>query len=177
MKQNLVYFSLLICVAAICLCSFKADSQTGAGDYSGLSLQTFTAQEEIEGYNDEKHLVYNPLSLSQMVDNLKTLGFSLVYSKKVKRHDYTGTETYYFTVQKFSKTINGRTTTVKLEEDYTRIQFPDKSDMDIFMGPIKMLVFEEVEENLWRDNDSVYWAGTDISLKDNTVYLRYRWEP
>lgn len=149
------------------------ETETPSDIYSGLSFRTFTEH----GYDSDNNAHYQTrLEEKQVVRNLQEHGFTLTDTKTESRLDYTGEEYYDATIKTYSKTINGQTTTVKLEENYTEIRFPSRSDVDKFIATVKAADMTEATDG-FKDNKEVYWAGTDVYVNGTTVKLDYKGEP
>lgn len=143
------------------------------GTYAGLSFRTFTDSE----YEERHRVTYQScLSEERIVQNLKERGFVLSNTQKDFRPDYTGEDYYEVTIETYSKTVNGCTTTVKLESDYTEICFPSLEDVEVFKKTIRACGMKETE-NGFEDVKEIYWAGTNVYIKGTIVTLDYKWEP
>lgn len=138
---------------------------------TALSFRTFT-----EKATENTQTYQNRLSEGQVVKNLKGIGFELTDSRTESRPDYTGEDYNDITIETYSKTVNGHTTTVKLESDYTEICFPSRSDVDKFIVTVRAADLTETADG-FKDNEEVYWAGTDVYVNGTTVKLNYKSEP
>ena len=96
-------------------------------------------------------------------------------SKTEKRPDYTGEEYEEVTIETFSKVINGNTTTVILESDYTEIHFSNLQDVEIFKQTSINCGLKNKGNEL-EDISQIYWDGTNVTISGTTVKLEYRWE-
>ena len=139
---------------------------------AGLTFRTFTMSE----YDESNKVTYQSrLSNTEIAENLKGRGFVLSNKKTESRPDYTGEDFFDVSVETYTKTINGRVTTVILEEEYTKIIFPSLSDVEAFKKTIRVCKLCETKDG-FKDPEEVYWAGTDVSIKGTTVTLSYRSE-
>lgn len=137
----------------------------------GLPLSTFV-EKTTEG-NDVSHC---RLQNKEIAKNLKKLGFELIDSRTEQRLDYTGTEYFDFTIETYSKTVDGRTTTVKLEEDETEIHFPNLDEVREFSESVRESGMRETADG-FEDPEEIDWVGTIVSIKGTIVVLTYKWEP
>lgn len=141
--------------------------------YSGLTFRTFTESE----YDESNSVTYQSrLSNTLMAEKLKERGFVLSDTKTESRPDYTGEDFYDVTIETYSKTVNGHVTTVKLESEYTEIHFPNLNDVEEFKKTVRACNLKETKDG-FEDSEEVYWAGTDVYIKETIVTLRYRSEP
>lgn len=138
---------------------------------AGLTFNLFTEQEEDSGKK-----FYLRLANDKIAANLIKLGFELVDRTDESRRDYTGEEYYNVTIETFSKAVDGNTTTVKLDEDFSEIHFPNKEDVKEFEQTLQKTRLKK-KGDVYEDNTDVYWAGTDVKIKGTIVKLDYKWEP
>ena len=138
---------------------------------AGLTLNTFTKRTKVDG-----KYVQSSLGNNQAAANLKKLGFVLVNKVKERRADYTGEEYFDFTLETYSKTIDDRVTTVKLEEDYSEINFPGLNDVEEFKKTVRAGGLKETKDG-FEDCEAIYYDGTNVSIKGTKVTLHYKWEP
>ena len=138
---------------------------------AGITFRTFT---ELETEGDAIIQLY--LGKDKVVSKLKKLGFNLSKSKKERREMYYGGEYYNVSIDTYSKTINGNTTTVKLEEEYTEIHFPNMNDVEEFRESVAASGLK-CHGDEFEDNAEIYWAGTNVIFKGTTVVLSYKWAP
>ncbi len=141
----------------------------------GLTFRTFTERKSVDGNDGKSYTVQSSLGNERTVANLKQLGFKLVNSKTEKRPDYTGEEYEEVTIETFSKVINGNTTTVILESDYTEIHFSNLQDVEIFKQTSINCGLKNKGNEL-EDISQIYWDGTNVTISGTTVKLEYRWE-
>ena len=137
---------------------------------AGLTFKTFTKKASENGI-----IIQSPLEEGKVTSNLRNLGFSLIDKTTESRLDYTGEEYYQVDVLTYSKTVDGRVTTVKLETEYTEIHFPNLEDVEEFRQTVRATALKE-KGNDFLDSEDVYWAGTDVSFKGTIVTLKYKWE-
>ena len=154
----------------------KEDISENEAISAGLTFRTFTIESIVEGYNDQVFTVQLTLGNEIIANNLRSIGFELLDSKTETRPDYTGEEYYDVTIETYSKTINGYSTTVKLDEDFTEIHFPNMNDVEEFKETVINGGMKDSGEK-YVDNEDVYWCGTDVIIKGTVVTLNYRWEP
>lgn len=138
---------------------------------AGLSLNTFTKKRKENGKS-----IQSSLGNEVIAANLRKLGFKLVNKVKETRLDYTGEEHYDVTIETYSKTVNGRVTTVKLDEDFSDIHFPGLDDVDEFKKTVRAGGLRETKDG-FEDNEDIYYDGTNVSVKGTNVILQYKWEP
>lgn len=138
---------------------------------AGLTFRTFTKR-YLEGGNTIQYR----LEEEKVTANLRKLGFTLIDKTTESRLDYTGEDYYEVTILTYSKTVDGRITTVKLESEYTEIHFPNLEDVEEFKQTVRATGLKE-KGNEFKDSEDVYWAGTDVSFKGTIVTLSYKWEP
>lgn len=144
----------------------------------GLTFRTFTKRAvDNDAPSMAKSNVYQSrLEEAQVIRNLKNLGFTLLNKKTELRLDYTGEEYYDLTIYTYTKTTYGQITTVKLEEDYTEIKFPDERAAKSFFATAKVPGMRQ-QGNRLLDNPDMYWCSTDVEMNGNVVRLKYNWEP
>ena len=138
---------------------------------AGLTFRTFTKRDSENG-----NTIQNRLEEGEVTANLRNLGFTLIDKTTESRLDYTGEDYYEVNILTYSKTVDERVTTVKLESDYTEIHFPNLEDVEEFKQTVRATGLKETG-NEFRDSEDVYWAGTDVSFKGTIVTLSYKWEP
>lgn len=137
---------------------------------AGLTFRTFTNRAKEQGK------VYQSANERGVtVSNLLSMGFVLVNRVTERRADYTGEEYYDAIIETYSKTVDDKTTTILLEEEYTEITFPNAEDANIFFASAKATGLKK-EGNTLIDNPDIYWAGTNVEINGNVVKLFYRWE-
>lgn len=141
--------------------------------YAGLSFRTFT-EKFYDGAN--KATFQAPLSSQKVANKLVGLGFKLIKKKTETRPDYTGEEYYNVTIETYSKTVNGHVTTVELDDGGTEIHFPNIKDVEEFKKTVQACGLKETKEG-FKDNEDVYWAGTNVYIKGTVVTLSYKCEP
>lgn len=185
MKQFIAILCIAMCLAMSF--TFNADAQkrrkgkarttkitskaTSAPRTSaGLTFRTFTKRAKEQG-----KVYQSPLERGELVNNLASMGFVLINSVSERRADYTGEEYYDAVIETYSKTVDGKTTTILLEEEYTEITFPDNEDANYFFSSAKATGLRK-KGNTLEDNPDIYWAGTNVEIKGNVVTLYYRWE-
>ena len=184
MKQFIAILCIAMCLATSF--TFNADAQkrrkgkarttkitskaTAPRTSAGLTFRTFTKRAK-----DQGKVYQSPLERGELVNNLTSMGFVLINSMTELRADYTGEEYYDAVIETYSKTVDGKTTTILLEEEYTEITFPDDEDANNFFSSAKATGLRK-NGNTLEDNPAIYWAGTNVEIKGNVVTLHYRWE-
>ena len=142
---------------------------------AGLTFRTFTKKKTLKDYNQKSQVVQSSLGGENIAKNLKRLGFKLLSKKTESRLDYTGQEYEDITIETYSKEINGNTTTVKLESDYTEIHFPNLQDVEEFKQSAINCGLKN-NGTMLEDNPNVYWDGTNVEISGTIVTLHYKWE-
>lgn len=142
---------------------------------SGLTFRTFT-----EGFTEtgtgSNVVVQIRLSNEQVVKNLKRLGFELVKSETKSHYDIVEDVYYNVMVSTYTKTVNGNSTTVILDEaSNTRIFFPSLNDVKAFGETARLCGLKETEDG-FEDAEEIYWAGTNVYVEGKTVALQYKSE-
>lgn len=177
--KKLLTLLLAFCVIFGAAAKKSTKSSSKSATYkttSGITFRTFTKR-ALENPNGKKSKVaiQQPIARDIVVRNLMKLGFELVDSKAETREVYYGGEYYDTVIETYAKTINGQTTTVLLEEDYTEITFPTSKDASAFFKSAKATGLKQ-EGNELLDNSLIYWAGTNVKIEDNVITLTYRSE-
>lgn len=145
--------------------------ETSRNISAGLTFRTFTKRDTENG-----NIIQCRLEEGEVTANLRNLGFNLIDKTTESRLDYTGEDYYEVNVLTYSKNVDGRVTTVKLESDYTEIHFPNLEDVEEFKQTVRATDLSETGDG-FQDSEDVYWAGTDVSFKGTIVTLNYKWEP
>ena len=140
--------------------------------YDPIVFRTFTEQESESGQ------IYQQIfeDRKKIEKKLTNLGFELISSRTERREEYYGDEYYTVRIPTYSRTVNGETTTVELDEYGIEIQFSNPWDVEAFEHSVKSSKLKKTSEG-YLDNENIYWAGTNVSIEGTKVILSRKWEP
>lgn len=120
---------------------------------------------------------YDQKPCKTVAEELRGLGFELLDRTVEERFDVIEGQDMPFAIETYTKTVGDRTTTVKLEEFYSEIHFPNVDDALEFEETVRMTDLTPKGDGTYVDNEEVYWGGTDVEIKGTIAKLNYRFEP